>query len=366
MPGLQCVVDESNNTALTKVTDLAIKSGMTANRVPEMLDALASENPYCPVRQFIDFKPWDGVDRFNEFTAQIQYNNVTFATLLIRKWLIQAVAAAYEDQGIANAGVLVLTASQGMGKTRLFKDLTAGIPGVFLEGQTLNPADKDSVMSASSHWVVELGELDATFRKADIAQLKAFITKSTDTLRRPYARRDSIFPRRTVFAGTVNDFLFLHDPSGNRRFWPIAVDSITRDESIDYQQLWAQVKTWYANKESWYLDSNELNLLNQYSETFMVSDPDVESLLSRFPFVGCTIWKRMKMNDICAQIDLFKPTKGQQMRLAEAIRKYNGGQKPYQSSGVKLHVVPDLSPPKLQTTVSVSSNPVPPVAPVAL
>jgi putative DNA primase/helicase len=75
---------------------------------------------------------------------------------------------------------------------------------VFLEGQTLNPAEKDSVLTAVSHWIVELGELDATFKKADIAQLKAFVTKTSDKVRRPYALKDSSFPRRTVFAGTVN------------------------------------------------------------------------------------------------------------------------------------------------------------------
>jgi putative DNA primase/helicase len=72
------------------------------------------------------------------------------------------------------------------------------------------------VMSAVSHWVVELGELDSTFKKSDVSVLKAFITRRQDKLRRPYARRDSVFPRRTVFAGTVNDYQFLHDNTGNR------------------------------------------------------------------------------------------------------------------------------------------------------
>lgn len=341
VPGLTCVLDELNNTALTTVTDYAIQSGMTASRIPELLDSVASQNPYCPVRRYIESRPWDGVGRLTQFTAQIRSANQSQTKKLWRKWLIQAVAAVYQDHGISNAGVIVLTGEQNIGKTRIFKDLTAGIPGVFLEGQTLNPADKDSVMSAVSHWVVELGELDATFRKADLAQLKAFITKSNDTLRRPYAKKDSNFPRKTVFAGTVNDYQFLHDPTGNRRFWPIDVQSINRDTTIDYQQLWAQVKSWYDQGETWYLDPGELTLLNDYSETFMVTDPDVETLLNHYPFVGCTLWQEKLITDICKAIEIEKPKKGQMMVLAAAIKKHNGGQRPKVRNGLKYHVVPD-------------------------
>lgn len=342
VPGLSCVFDEASNTTLTLVTDFALKAGMSASRIQEMLDALASQRPYCPVQTFIESKPWDGVSRFGQFTGQMQVGNAAFAHKLFRKWLIQAVAAAYEPQGIANAGVLTLTGLQGIGKTMILKDLVSGLAGAFLEGQTLNPADKDSVMTAVSHWVVELGEIDSTFRKADLSQLKAFITKTKDALRRPYARKDSVFPRRTVFAGTVNDFEFLHDSTGNRRFWPIDVQSITRDTTIDYQQLWAEVKSWYEAGEKWYLDATDLGLLNQYSEVFMVANAEVELLLSRYQFVGCSVWVEKSMRDICGAIGLSNPTKTQQMRLAAAIRKYNGGQQPRISNGIKLHHVPDV------------------------
>jgi putative DNA primase/helicase len=367
VPGLQCVKDESDNTSLTVSTDLAIKAGMTANRVPELLDAIAAQNPYCPVQTYIDSKPWDGVSRFAQFTGQIVCANPTFTALLWRKWLIQAVGAVYEPCGISNAGVIVLTGAQNIGKTTFFRALTAGVSGVFLEGQTLNPADKDSVLTAVSHWIVELGELDATFKKADIAQLKAFVTKTSDKVRRPYARKDSSFPRRTVFAGTVNDFQFLHDITGNRRFWPIAVDAITLDPSLDFQQFWAEVKTWYYSGEKWYLNNQELDTLNQYSEQFMVNDPDIEALLSKYPFIGCTQWTAELMKEICRKAYIDNPTKAQTMKLASAIRKYNGGQKPLNSNQGGRHFVPDLDAIKAATATTQSSPPsaVVPVTPVA-
>lgn len=368
VPGLQCVKDESDNTSLTVATDLAIKAGMTANRVPELLDAIAAQNPYCPVQTYIDSRTWDGLSRFAQFIGQIVCANPTFTALLWRKWLIQAVGAVYEPSGISNAGVIVLSGPQNIGKTTFFRALTSGVPGVFLEGQTLNPADKDSVLTAVSHWIVELGELDATFKKADIAQLKAFVTKTSDKVRRPYARKDSSFPRRTVFAGTVNDLQFLHDITGNRRFWPIAVDEITLDTSLDFQQLWAEVKTWYDSGEKWYLNNQELITLNQYSEQFMVNDPDIEALLSKYPFIECTQWKPELMKDICFKIGIDKPTKAQTMKLASAIRKFNGGQKPQISNQGGRHFLPDLDAIKAAVANTRSSPPsaVAPVTPMAL
>ena len=78
----------------------------------------------------------------------------------------------------------------------------------------------------------------------------------------------------------MNDYEFLHDPTGNRRFWPIDAQAITFDTSLDYQQLWAEAKTWYDKGEVWYLSNAEVLVLSQYSDTFMISDPDVEALLN--------------------------------------------------------------------------------------
>ena len=47
------------------------------------------------------------------------------------------------------------------------------------------------------------------------------------------------------------------------------------------------------------------------------------------------------MKDICIDISIDKPTKPQTMRLAAAIKKYNGGRLPRESNGLKYHYVPD-------------------------
>jgi predicted P-loop ATPase len=341
IPGMSCVVDERDNTSLTILIDEAVKAGLSPTRIDEMASAIASQNPFCPVQTYIESKSWDGRSRIEAFCDQINTPHPAMARFLIRKWLLQSVAAVYETKGINGAGVLVFTGSQGVGKTRILRDLTSGIQDVFLEGATLNPDDKDSVLTCCSHWMVELGELDATFKKSDVAQLKAFLTRSSDTLRKPYARKDSMFPRRTVFAGTVNDFQFLHDPTGNRRFWPVEILGIKRDPTIDYQQLWAEFKVIYnSGKESWHLSALEIDQLNTYSEQFNVTEPVVEKLLKKYDFASCQKWDCRLMSDICVDINLEKPTRGDMQRLAAAIKKYNGNQTPKESNGKKYHWVP--------------------------
>jgi putative DNA primase/helicase len=44
-----------------------------------------------------------------------------------------------------------------------------------------------------------------------------------DKLRLPYARTDSEFQRRTVFAASVNPEEFLQDETGNLRWWVLPV-----------------------------------------------------------------------------------------------------------------------------------------------
>lgn len=342
MPGGFSIIDEQDNATLTLLTDEAVKAGMTAARIDEFCTAIAARNPFCPVRAFIESVEWDGHSRFEQFFKQIDTPTPEIARSLIKKWLVQAVAAVYESDGLSAAGVLVLMGSQGVGKTRLLRSLAKGVDDYFLEGALLSPDDKDSVMIVCSRWIVELGEVDATFRKSDIAQLKAFITKSVDVLRKPYARKDSFLPRRSVFAASVNEFQFLQDSTGNRRFWPIEVTGVTLDADLNIQQLWAEMKTLYDLGVTWHMSAVELGELNAHCALFEVSEPIVEKLLSRFEFDQCADWQHMRMKDIVVQLEVYSATKADEVALAKAIRKYNGNQPPKIIKGVREHIVPKV------------------------
>ena len=135
---------------------------MPTKHVAQFLIRIADENPYNPVATWIESRPWDGVSRVQAFCNTVT-SPAPLKDLLIRRWMLQAVAAAFSPNGIAAQGILTFVGQQNLGKTTWFERLAPEELDVVLTGHTLDPRNKDSVFVALSHWLVELGELDATF-----------------------------------------------------------------------------------------------------------------------------------------------------------------------------------------------------------
>lgn len=178
-----------------------------------MPNAIADGHAYNPVADWINSKPWDGVDRLPEIEATVHQQDhypPILKTMLLRKWMRSAAAAAIRP-GYKGRGVLTFQGPQGIGKTSWVKAL---VPEPKLRDSVvkldhhLDGSNKDSILGAVSNWVVEIGELDSSLKK-DVARLKGLITADSDRVRRPYDRRESEYPRRTLFIATVNDTSFL-------------------------------------------------------------------------------------------------------------------------------------------------------------
>jgi putative DNA primase/helicase len=255
--------DTKANAQLAWLRAKARFHGMPDSNIGEYIEILANKNTYHPVRNWIDQREWDGVDRLGEWMDTVASTHPLKDTLMT-KWALSAAASLYEKD-FSTEGILIFIGKQGLGKTRWLSRLVKDRKWV-KDGVLLDPKNKDSVLQAVSAWISELGELPSTFRKADIDQLKAFITLSRDDIRPAYAPRANKYKRQTVFFGTSNDKEILTDDE-NRRFWPLEVTYINYEHNVNMQQFWAQMKVMNAMGAERFLTNAEREALYAVQET---------------------------------------------------------------------------------------------------
>jgi len=268
IPGHHGTYDNESNVTLSYVVSLASEYGMCTTHIPEFVQAIADKNTLNPVEDWIESKIWDGTDRLSSFYDTLTTREgfpIALKETLMHKWLLSAVAAAVMPAGFKCRGVLTLQGDQSIGKTSWIRAL---IPdGVLREkvmklDHHLDISNKDTVITAISHWIVEIGELDSSFKK-DVARLKGFLSGDVDKIRRPYAKANSETSRRTVFTATVNDENFLVDHTGNTRFWTLPVVKVNFHHQLEMQQIFAQVLVEFKSGEKWWLTAEEEQELEQ-------------------------------------------------------------------------------------------------------
>lgn len=217
-------------------------------KIDTYLTTIATDTRINPILNLIRNAVWDGTDRLEQIYQIFGIDKTdTMSRILFKKWCMQAIAALYnrDENPFSLDIVLVFQGAQGIAKTRFFEHLAIS-PMYFGEGYTIDTRNKDSIIEATSNWIVELGEIGSTMRK-DMDSLKAFLTKSMDEYRQPFGKKSLKYPRRTVFVGTVNDEKYLIDETGNRRFATIKIkDGISLDydtqiATFDSLQFWTQI-----------------------------------------------------------------------------------------------------------------------------
>lgn len=321
IPRVKYSIDNSANASISLLKSIAKINDLNATDIPEYMLLVADKNRYNPVADWIKSRPWDGISRIDDLINTIQAKDEEVKKVLMKRWLINCIANVFDAKPKGNAGVLVFQGGQGLGKTKWFKRLA---PDWIKDGITLSAGNKDSVLGIIKHWIVELGELDATFRKSDVSNLKSFITSDSDSIRRPYARTESYYPRRTAFFGSVNDENFLIDETGNRRYWTIATNYINHNHTIDMQQLWAEVyeSQYLAGEEQW-LTNREFQLMMEANKAFEVVDPIEDGVRMVFAFDDEENKPRLKLTgrQVLNAIGINEPNRGQSMKLANILHK---------------------------------------------
>ena len=323
--------DNADNVAMTHIVSLACLNGLPRGDIESFVGAVAEANPINPVADWIGSKPWDGTDRLPAFYDTLVIGPdypLELKDPLMHKWALSAVAAALMPKGFRCRGVLTLQGPQSMGKTSWVASLVpdpALRDSVVKVDHHLDANNKDSILGATCHWIVEIGELESSMKK-EVARLKGVLTRDSDKVRKPYARLESEMPRRTVFVATVNQANFLVDDTGNSRWWVIPVIRVDYQHGIDMQQLFAQLKVEFDDGGRWWLTPDEerqLDEQNRHNRTISVIEDELLRLM-HLDEIERDGLKAFTALEVLGLIGVDKPTNPQCKECAGILRTYLG------------------------------------------
>lgn len=243
-------------------------------RVNEVMNTVAMDSPYHPVRDYLDGLRWDGEERLDGLLpTYFGVEDTPTARAYGRKTLIACVARV-RDPGSKVDTVLVLCGEQGKYKSTGLEALVGKRDGWFAD-DTLAIGDKDAPLSIQGKLIYEISELDS-FRGRDLSTVKAFLSRRIDHFRPPFGRRADDYPRQTVFVGSTNDEKFLNDHTGSRRYWPVKTGIIRVVMLREHRdQLWAEADALYragGDAGIWWLSEEEDEKRKGEADDFSESD----------------------------------------------------------------------------------------------
>lgn len=320
--------DNADNVAIATLQSLCVRNGLPHSQLDSYLTAIADAHRRNPVRDWMRAVTWDGVDRIRAIcdTLHVDDELATMRDTIMYRWLLTAAEAVLcDDPEWSGHGVLVLQGAQGAGKTRWVSSLVPKGSGWAASGEKFDASNKDHILSATSRWLFELGELDGVFKK-EIEALKAFITAHTDTVRAPYARRASSMRRRTAFIASVNRPDYLIDDTGNRRWWTVPITGVDHSHDIDIQQLWAQVAQLVDEGHHGYMTAAEQLQLAAHNQRFEPSDPYYDRAFAAFDWASSARPLKWTTTQVLDHVQWSHPTSADARKMAAALRSLGARQ----------------------------------------
>ena len=274
--------------------------------VYDIMMFIAYEKTVNPPKEYMEGLKWDGNARLDfwlsDYTGSDQPGN--YLTLVGSKWMIGAVSRIYQP-GCKFDSVLILEGAQGIGKSKVLREL-ATFNGVDLFLDSVGDLkNKDTVMTMQGKLIIELAEL-ASFKKSENEEIKGFISRQIDEYRPPYGKTVVKRGRRFVFAGSTNEGDlegYLTDHTGNRRYWPVTCKKLDVDGVIkNREQLWAEAVFRYKNNERTWLEDSELFLSEGEQKKREVEDawmPRIEAFLNTSLYI-----ESVTVDEVCENLEL--------------------------------------------------------------
>lgn len=235
------------------------------------IGCVARKNAYHPIKDYFKTLPtWDGVDRLSEMARCFPD---PWSKRYLELWMCCAIRKIYEED--TSGPMLILNGIQGIGKSSFIRWICP-IKKYFVEDTMIKPTNKDHLIRSTENFVWECPKLKEATHKMDFEDLKAFLTSSTQTIRKPYAQNEEVKPVLCSYMGTINNVNgFLTDATGNRRFIILNIERIDWSYlKIDKNQLWAQIYQCYLAGKAEFTAEDKVEQIERNQDALEISPVD--------------------------------------------------------------------------------------------
>lgn len=187
----------------------------------------AHDKAYHPIRNYLAGLKWDGKDRIPDLLpTYLGAERSEYVTAVTRLLFYSAIRRVFSPGCKYDTCIVLTDKKQGTGKSSMIKYLAIRDEW-FTDNVASFDKPKEFFETIRGHWIIELGEMLATKKTDTVERIKSTITRQYDDYREPYAKLSQQYSRQCVFIGSTNKPDFLpSDPSGNRRFIPVACNGL--------------------------------------------------------------------------------------------------------------------------------------------
>jgi hypothetical protein len=231
---------------------------------------------------------WDNTKRLDGWLATYAgadtgMHSAEYLGLIGSKYIMQVLHRALHPGAKADYS-LVFTAPQGFGKDRILEAMFSPYYREGVPSPRRNPADFARGIAGAI--VAHAAEMSA-WRKSDVEDQKAALTRCVDTDRPAYGRTTNSYPRRTCLAFSTNDIEFMQDATGDRRYWPVStirelidIEGLRRDRDQILAEALARLE---AGEQHWPTVEEEERLIILERQKFQPEAAlEILSILKRF------------------------------------------------------------------------------------
>lgn len=241
---------------------------------------------YNPIEDYLDNLPkWDGGSYIEKVAAMVPNENPHWP-MLFRRWFLSMVAHWMgRDRDHGNSTAPILIGEQGYRKSTFCRILLPPELRNYFTDSIDFRTKIEAERVLSKFLLVNIDEFDQ-LNESQFAFLKHLFQKPSATIRRSYSTVMEQQRRYASFIGTSNQQEILRDPTGNRRYLCINVTApIHVEDTVDYEQLYAEAVEAIINKERYWLDDADEALIRESNKPFESQTPLEQVLRSviRYP-----------------------------------------------------------------------------------